>query len=171
MKINFLLLALIAFSYSRAQGTHQPMNDVPKDSVYTILYFGATSCGYCNVPENIQNITKMTNEVSELYKGFRIKKVIVAMDEDITEGLKFIGKYGSQWDEIAVGDFYYNELAMIYLNKVQIPGVPHILVIKHTTIKAAYNVPGIVKTETLVDLVGGEQINKWIIESYPGTVR
>jgi len=55
---------------------------------------------------------------------------------------------------------------MVYLNKTKIPGVPHIVVIKHLTKKGQYNIQQIVKDEVLVDLVGGDQIDKWLKEGY-----
>jgi hypothetical protein len=89
------------------------------------------------------------------------------MDENIEEGLKFIKKYG-YWDEISIGKFYNNELALNYLNKTEIPGVPHVLVYKDILIKKEkVSVPIIKERKLLVDLVGGTQIGNWINNDYP----
>jgi hypothetical protein len=88
------------------------------------------------------------------------------MDKDIEEGLKFIEKYG-YWDEISIGAFYNNELALSYLNKTEIPGVPHVMVYKDSLIKKEkVSVPIIKERKLLVDLVGGTQIGDWINSSY-----
>ena len=65
-----------------------------------------------------------------------------------------------------MGSFYNNELALFYLNKSKVPGVPHVLVIKHVTKKGEYNIPHSIKDDVLVDLVGGDQIDKWISSNY-----
>ena len=82
------------------------------------------------------------------------------MDEDIEEGLKFIKKYG-YWDEISIGSFYYNELALNYLNKTEIPGVPHVMVYKDFLMKKKEMfIPIIMERKLLVDLAGATQIGK-----------
>jgi thiol-disulfide isomerase/thioredoxin len=134
---------------------------------FVVYYFGATSCGFCNVPENIEKIKKIKTEFSKKYKDSNIKFVMVCMDENIEEGLKFIKKYG-YWDEISIGKFYNNELALNYLNKTEIPGVPHVLVYKDILIKKEkVSVPIIKERKLLVDLVGGTQIGNWINNDYP----
>ncbi len=35
---------------------------------FVVYYFGATSCGFCNVPENIEKIKKIKTEFSKKYK-------------------------------------------------------------------------------------------------------
>jgi hypothetical protein len=138
-----------------------------KDSVYSVIYFGATDCYYCNIEKNISNISKMVTEIKENYKQLNIKTTIVSMDKDIAEGLKFIEKYTTKnWDEIAIGSFYKNELALTYLNKTKIPGVPHLVVIKHVTVDSDLSVPVSISDEVLVDLVGGTEIDGWMKENY-----
>jgi hypothetical protein len=89
------------------------------------------------------------------------------MDKDIEEGLKFIKKYG-YWDEISIGNFYNNELALNYLNQTEIPGVPHVMVYRDLlVIKEKLSIPIIKERKLLVDLVGGTQIASWINEGYP----
>jgi len=163
-KGSFIIPAvfILFFNFS----VHAQEKKEVRDSLYSVIYFGATSCYYCNTPENIANISKMVNEIKTQYKGLNIKTLIVSMDEEIPMGLKFIQKYDTTWDEIAIGSFYKNELAIIYLNKTKIPGVPHIVVIKHFTKKGEYNIQQIVKDEILVDLVGGTQIDKWLKDGY-----
>jgi len=68
-----------------------------RDSLYSVIYFGATSCYYCNTPENIANILKMVNGIKGQYKGLNVKTLIVSMDEEIPMGLKFIQKYDTTW--------------------------------------------------------------------------
>ena len=109
----------------------------------------------------------MVNEIKDHFKGLNVKTMIVSMDKDIAEGLKFIDKYGiKKWDEISIGSFYNNELALNYLNKTKTPGVPHIVVIKHVTVTGEYNIPHTVEDKVLVDLVGGTEIDKWLQDNY-----
>ena len=90
------------------------------------------------------------------------------MDTDLKEGMAFINKYDSSWDEISIGSFYKNELAFQYLNTTKIPGVPHIILLKRSyNDENQYSVPVASKTEILVDLVGGTEINKWINDGFP----
>ncbi len=134
--------------------------------MYVVYYFGATSCGFCNMPENIEKIKRIKIEFSKKYPDFNIKYVMVCMDKDIEAGLKFIEKYG-YWDEISIGDFYNNELALSYLNKTEIPGVPHVMVYKDLLIKKEkMSIPIVKERELLVDLVGGTQIGGWISGGY-----
>ena len=137
------------------------------EETLVVYYFGATSCGFCNVPENIEKIKKIKTEFSKKYKDSNIKFVMVCMDENIEEGLRFIKKYG-YWDEISIGKFYNNELALNYLNKTEIPGVPHVIVYKDLLFKREKMSVSIIKErKLLVDLVGGTQIGNWINNGYP----
>jgi hypothetical protein len=134
---------------------------------YVVYYFGATSCGFCNISENIEKIKRIKIEFSKKYADFNIKYVMVCMDKNIEEGLRFIKKYG-YWDEISIGNFYNNELALNYLNKTEIPGVPHVMVYGDLlVIKEKLSIPVIKERKLLVDLVGGTQIGNWINNGYP----
>ena len=158
--LTIILLSLPIYSNSRS------LQEKFKET-YVVYYFGATSCGYCNVSENIEKIKKIKTEFSVKYKDSNIKFVMVCMDENIEEGLKFIKKYG-YWDEISIGKFYNNELALNYLNKTEIPGVPHVMVYKDLlVIKEKLSIPIIKERKLLVDLVGGTQIGSWINDGYP----
>jgi thioredoxin-related protein len=137
----------------------------PKEQ-YVLLYYGATDCYYCNLPENIHNINTLTETIGNKYAG--VKKVLVCMDKDLKEGLTFINKYDSSWNEITIGSFYQNELAFQYLNNTKIPGVPHIIFLKRNYVdENQYHVPVASKTDILVDLVGGTAINQWIKDGFP----
>jgi hypothetical protein len=135
--------------------------------VYVVYYFGATSCGFCNMPENIEKIKRIKIEFSEKYPDYNIKYVMVCMDRNIEEGLKFVRKYG-YWDEISIGAFYNNELVLNYLNETEIPGVPHVMVYKDYLLKKEkFNIFIRKEKKLLVDLAGGTQIGKWIDSGYP----
>ena len=139
--------------------------DVPKETC-VVYYFGATNCGYCNVPENIEKIKQIKNEFYKKYPNFDTKYVLVCMDRNIEEGLAFIKKYGF-WDEISIGSFYHNELALNYLNKTKIAGVPHIIVYKDNYEIGEYSIPVIKDRKLVVDLVGASEITNWISNGYP----
>ena len=92
---------------------------------------------------------------------------MVCFDNDIEQGIEFIKKYG-YWDEISIGQRYYNALSLKYLNKTKIPGIPHIIVFKDIYSSLSnWSIPVIKKRERLVDLVGGNEINEWIKNGYP----
>jgi hypothetical protein len=133
----------------------------PAKEQYILFYYGATDCYYCNVPENIANINRLCKGIEKKYPV--TKKVMVCMDRDLQEGLRFINKYDSVWDEISIGSFYQNELAYEHLNKTETPGVPHIILMKRVySDENRYKVPVAIKTEIIADLVGGKEINAWI---------
>jgi len=136
------------------------------EEALVVYYFGATNYGFCTAPENIKKIKKIKTDFSKKYKGLNMKFVMVCMDEDIKEGLKFIKKYG-YWDEISIGGFYTNELALYLLNRAQIPKVPHILVFQDTLATERWNIPVLKRRKLLVDLMGGKEIEDWIEEEYP----
>ena len=56
----------------------------------------------------------------------------------------------------------------IYLNKTEIPGVPHVVVYRDLlVINEKLSIPVIKERKLLVDLVGGTQIGNWINNGYP----
>lgn len=66
--------------------------------------------------------------------------------------------------------FLPDELAYQYLNNTKIPGVPHIILVKRSySSDSQYLVPVAFKTDILADLVGRTQIDKWIMDGFPGT--
>ena len=129
-----------------------------------VYYFGATSCGFCNTEDFVNNIKKIRNEFSGVHKEFDVKYVMVCMDREIEKGLKFINKYG-YWDEISIGSHYKNELVLNYLDKTNVPGVPHIVVFEDKYENE--HVPIIKERRTIVDKVGAEEIKEWINNKYP----
>jgi len=152
-----IVLTIVSFTNKEIRATKEQ---------YILLYYGATDCYYCNLPENIHNINTLVKSIGQKYAG--VKKVLVCMDKDLKEGLAFINKYDSTWNEISIGSFYENELAYQYLNNTKIPGVPHILFVKRSySDENEYHVPVSSKTDILVDLVGGKEINKWIMDGFP----
>ena len=166
MSCRCILPIILILVYSKLSTQAQTKNN-ERDSMYSVIYFGATDCFYCNIEKNISNISTMVNEIKEQYKSLNLKTMIVSMDKDIAQGLKFIEKYDTRkWDEISIGSFYNNELALTYLNKTKVPGVPHIVVIKHITLKGEYNIPHAVADEVVVDLVGGTEIDNWLQANY-----
>lgn len=154
-----LILALISPIFLRSQDSYK--------ETYVVCYFGATNCGYCNIPANIEKIKQIKNEFFKKYPDFNTKYVLVCMDRNIEEGLEFIKKYG-YWDEISIGGFYNNELALNLLNTTKTPGVPHVMVYKDTYSKLEqFSIPVIKERKLIVDLVGGTQIGNWINNGYP----
>jgi len=156
---KFVLISIIIFSSAYANNN---------DENYVVYYFGASNCGFCNIPKNIENIKKIRKEFSKKHNDIKTKFVMVCFDNDIDEGLLFIKKYG-YWDEISIGQRYKNDLSLNILNKTEIPGLPHIIVIKNTyqPSEKMKSIPIVKKKKILVDLVGGKTINKWIDEGYP----
>lgn len=157
---TIILLSLPIYSNSRS------IQEKLKET-YVVYYFGATSCEFSNISENIEKIKKIKIDFSRKHPDSNIKYVMVCMDKNIEEGLKFIKKYG-YWDEVSIGNFYNNELALNYLNKTEIPGVPHVMVYRDLlVVKEKLSIPIIKERKLLVDLVGGTQIGGWINDGYP----
>lgn len=127
----------------------------------TIFYFGESSCNYCNDPNFIKSIKKLKAKFNVFHKELDTKFVMVSMDKNISKGLKFVKKYGNYWDEISIGSFYHNELALANLNKLATPGVPHILIYKVFYKNAGYGTKLIAKKKILKNLVGASSIIKW----------
>ena len=159
MKTFFILIAFMA---SEALG-----QDSLK-TVKTVFYFGGSDCVYCVDPKNVENINAMRVNLPKTYKDVVFKFVLVVMDENLKEGIKYADKYPS-WDELSIGQFYNNELMLAYLNRSSIPGVPHIMIYNdvlnlHTN---GHSVPTIEKRTLLVDLVGERSIQGWIQQGFP----
>ena len=127
----------------------------------TIFYFGATSCGPCNRSEVVESIKEMKAKFDSVHNDYKTKFVMVCMDENIAEGLKFIQKYG-YWDEISVGSFYHNELALTNLNETAISGVPHILIYKESIMKTDQSVFRLKSRELVKEVLGGDKIVAWV---------
>lgn len=136
------------------------------EETLVVYYFGATDFGFCMVPDNIEKIKKIKTELSEEYGRSKVKFVMVCMDKDVEKGLKFVKKYG-YWDEISIGSFYNNELALAALNSSHLPEVPHVMVFKDILSFGKWSLPLRKERTLLVDLAGEEQINEWIQKAYP----
>ncbi len=156
--IGSLILGNIVFDSHR--------QDIKSEEILVVYYFGATDFGFCTAPGNIKKIKRIKTDLSDKYGDNKIKFVMVCMDKDIKKGLKFIQKYG-YWDEISIGSFYNNELALAALNISPVPEVPHIFVFRDVLSLGKWNLPLIRERTLLVDLAGGEQISEWILEALP----
>jgi hypothetical protein len=107
----------------------------------------------------------MHEEFSNIHKEFDVKFVLVCIDKDIEEGLKFINKYG-YWDEISIGGSFHNELVLNYLDKAAIPGsMPHVIVFLDSYENDS--VPIIKERKAIVDLAGVTKIKKWVNDNFP----
>lgn len=136
------------------------------EEVLAVYYFGATNVGFCTSPENIKKIKKIKKDLVARHKDIKLKFVMICLDENIEKGLKFIRKHGF-WDEISIGSFFGNELALMYLNTAKIPELPHVLVFKDTLSAGKWNIPVLKDRKLLVDLAGKKQIEEWIKGEYP----
>lgn len=130
-----------------------------------VYYFAATDFGFCTVPKNIEKIKKIKVDLSAKTKSQRLKFVMVALDENIEEGLKLIDKHGT-WDEISAGSRFRNELALAHLNRSGIPVIPHLLVFREVISAGKWHIPIVLRRERLADLAGGEQIAGWMEKGY-----
>lgn len=140
-------------------------NDTQQD-VFVVYYFGATNIGFCTAPDNIEKIKELKKNLPIKHKDNPFKFVLVCLDENLETGLKFVKKYG-QWDEVAIGASYANELALNHLNAASLPSLPHIFVFKDTLSSGRWNLPVIKKRRLLVELSGEKQIGDWIEKGYP----
>ena len=137
-----------------------------EEEILVVYYFGATNIGFCVLPENIAKIKEVKADFQKKIKDYKIKFVMVCLDEDIDEGLKFIKKYGF-WDEISIGRSYHNELALFSLNKISTPELPHIFVFKDRLSYGKWKLPVTKRRDLLVDLAGEKRIDEWINKGYP----
>lgn len=137
-----------------------------EEEVLVVYYFGATNIGFCILPENIAKIKEIKTDFPGKFEDSKIKFVMVCLDEDINDGLKFIKKYGF-WDEISIGRAYHNELALFTLNRISTPEVPHIFVFKDRLSYGKWKLPVTKRRDLLVDLAGEERIDEWINKRYP----
>ena len=157
MKTKALIITLLLFNLTILYAENNKGNLV-------VYYFGATSCGHSYSEDCINSIKKLRNEFCSVHKEYNVKFVMVCMDTDIEEGLKFIEKYG-YWDEISIGSHYKNELVMNYLDKTEIPGVPHVIVFED--IYENESTPIIKERNTVVDKVGVAEIKEWVNNNFP----
>ena len=137
--------------------------DISEQKKFTFYYFGASDCGYCNIVENIVLMKKIKRQLTKELDG-QIKFVIVCFDNDISSGLDFVQKYG-KWDEISIGQRYFNEIALQTLNNTKIPGLPHV-VVSEDSYKLVGTIPILLERTIVVDLAGFKQIRGWADKNY-----
>ena len=137
-----------------------------QQEILVVYYYGSTNIGFCTTPENIEKIKRIKENLPLVYSDLEMKFVLVCLDEDVQEGLKFVRKHGI-WDEISIGDAYRNEMALSTLNRAEVPSVPHLFVFKYTLGMNKWNIPLLRKKQQLVELSGEKQIGDWINEDYP----
>lgn len=126
----------------------------------TLFYFGATDCGPCNRPDVIKSIDKIRANFDSLHPDFKTKLVMVTMDEDMDEAIKYIKKY-KYWDEVSMGSRYHNELILAHLNTSEIAGVPYIMIFKDS-FEDRDNGTQIIKSRVPVKkIMGGGSIVAW----------
>jgi hypothetical protein len=164
MKLPAVIMAVLLIFGAVALGSETQMDKT--EEVLVVYYFGATNIGFCILPENITKIKEIKAGFPNKFKDSKIKFVMVCLDEEINDGLKFIKKYGF-WDEISIGKSYHSELAMFTLNKISTPELPHIFVFKDRLSYGKWKLPVIKRRDLLVDLAGEERINEWINKNYP----
>ncbi len=143
--ITFLLLSFSVFAQEQL----------------TVFYFGATNCGPCNRPEVIESIDVIRAEFDSLHSEFETKLVMVTMDENMDEAIKYIQKY-EYWDEVSMGSRYHNELILAHLNEADIPGVPHIMIFKDSFEDGGYGTQTIKNREFVKSIMSGDEIVAWV---------
>ena len=134
---------------------------------YVVFYIGATSCNPCNRPEVIKAVKEIESDFSDVHDEIPAKYVMVAMDKEIDKGISFLKKYGSFWDEVSVGSFYYNEHVLRYLNSQEPPGVPHVFVFRDTYQDAMHGVDTVEDRTMVKRVMGGEGIVAWVNDGFP----
>ncbi|MBD3616055.1 MAG: hypothetical protein HUJ22_05730 [Gracilimonas sp.] len=144
LTLSFLLLSISAFSQEQL----------------TVFYFGATDCGPCNRPDVIESIDVIRTNFDSLHSEFETKLVMVTMDENMDEAIKYIQKY-EYWDETSMGSRYHNELILAHLNKAEIPGVPHIMIFKDRFEDGGFGTQTIKNREFVKNIMGGDEIVAW----------
>ena len=133
--------------------------------VHTLFYFGGSFCPHSVEPTNIANINSIRSNLPKIYPGTTFKFVLVVMDNNLQDGLKYASNYPN-WDELSIGSFYNNELMIAHVNQSAIPGVPHIMYYSDSLTIDKLGIPKIRKRTLLVDLVGESAIQKWIQDNY-----
>ena len=166
MSLRTALLMLAVFSGLLIQPPQQAVAQSEANQSYVVFYIGATSCGPCNRPEVIDAVKKIGSEFSKERVDLPVKHVMVAMDENISEGISFLKKYGAFWDEVSVGSFYHNEHALRYLNSQKPPGVPHVFVFKDTYEDAMHGVETVKERKLVRKVMGGDEIVKWVKKGF-----
>jgi thiol-disulfide isomerase/thioredoxin len=134
------------------------------ETSYTLMYFGATSCGPCMRETTIQAIKDIKKDFIKDTKLEKVKFVIVCIDDSLDEALTFINKY-KDWDEFSLGSFYNNELMLDYLNKTARPGIPHILLFKDIIIDKP--IPEKKNRVLVAEIVGSDKIIDWVKNGFP----
>ena len=127
----------------------------------TVFYFGASDCGPCHHPDVIKSIDKISANFDSLHPAYDTKLVMVALDENIDLGLKYISTY-DPWDEISIGSRYRNENTLAHLNNIEIPGIPQLIIFKDSFEVGDYGVEIIKNRELLTNLISGGEIIPWV---------
>jgi len=126
----------------------------------TVFYFGATDCGPCNRSDVIESIDVIRTNFDSLHSDYETKLVMVTMDENMDEAIKYIQKY-EYWNETSMGSRYHNELILAHLNKAEIPGVPHIMIFKDSFKDGDFGTQTIENRQLVKSIMGGDEIVAW----------
>ena len=86
---------------------------------------------------------------------------MVVMDKSIEQGIKYLEKY-EFWDEVSIGGHYSNEHNISYLNKQEVPGIPHILIFKDKLVEGGFGVTILEERGLLLKLMGADEIVEWV---------
>ena len=165
--VCFLLILTVSVSYGQGTTNRVPATRDSVGSVITVFYFGGSDCSNCVKPKEIANIKTLRRELPKKHPEAGFKFVLVVMDTDIPQGIRYARKYPN-WNELSIGSFYNNELMLQHVNGTKLPGVPQLMIYRNTLVKRIdFSVP-ILRSRTLIaDLVGGSKIQKWMQAAYP----
>ncbi len=166
-RLGLLLMFLAALCYGQDTTNHNRASRDSVSTLTTVFYFGGTDCPFCMDPKEIAKINAVRRNLPKIHPELRFKFVLVVMDTDIAQGIRYMHKY-PKWDEVSIGSFYNNELMLAHLNQTKMPGVPQLMIFRDTlAMRHDVSVPLLKGRTLLADFVGGRQIGNWMQSNYP----
>ena len=128
-------------------------------------FFGSYDCAHCQDTVLQNRIADINSYLRQTSDSSQYHFVMVCFDKDLQKAVDFTRKFG-EWDEISLGARYKNEMSLRLLNRTELPGTPHILVVNETlTARERFkSIPLIENEEIEVDLIGTANILNWIAE-------
>ena len=136
------------------------------NTVLVVYYVGSSSCSFSTHADVIEAVRTIPVGFIRAHQQ-PTKFVFVAMDIDLSEGIKYMREHGTGWDEISIGARYNNESLLRNFNDEVLPATPHVIVYKDLYTIDELNIPHLYKREKLMSTFGADGVIEWIEKGFP----
>lgn len=150
-------------------GQYVPSGPVRDGSEVVLIYIGASTCGWSNVPELPDLINRLKLALLERTRteGKSFSAMGIARDAIADDGWRHLRKFGT-FDEIATGHGWANIGIQRYLfGDIAGPAAtPQVLVVERNVTSRSGHI-GVENERLVLRKIGVEQISKWMASGAP----